>query len=123
MGLFLEFGRPAYDALFETIVKVSSQRRGEVAVALMLIKRAAQQLDAERPYEAIRSVGRAFISLYKDKAGKIIEALYICGSAYERVGLLWAARGTLLVGASIAISEFWSHSENSPRSRQFASRR
>lgn len=114
MGSLLD-GRPAYDALFETIVKVSSQRRGEVAVALMLIKRAAQQLDAERPYEAIRSVGRAFISLYKDESREdLIEALYICGSAYERVGLLWAARGTLLVGASIAISEFWSHSKVTP---------
>ena len=114
MGSLLE-GRQAYDALFETIVKVSSQRRGEVAAALMLVKRAAQQLDAERPYEAIKSIGRALLSLYKDESREdLIEALYLCGSAYERVGLLWAARGSLLVGASIAISDFWTHSKVTP---------
>src|ERR1019366_2289436 len=49
MGSLIE-GRPAYDTLFETMVKISGQRRGEVTTALLLVKRAAQQLDAERPY-------------------------------------------------------------------------
>src|SRR5262249_22556836 len=38
-----------------------------------------------------------------------IRALYLCARAYEKVGLLWAARGTMLAAASIATNEFWKH--------------
>jgi hypothetical protein len=108
-------GRPAYDTLFETLVKISSQRRGEVSAALLLVKRAAQQMDADRSYEAIRTLGRALVALYKEESrDDLIEALYLCGSAYERVGLLWAARGSLLAAASIATREFYAQSKVTP---------
>ncbi len=114
VGSLLE-GRPAYDKLFETIVKVNHKRSGELAAAQLLLKRAAQQLDVERPCEAIRTIGRALHSLYKDESrNELIEALYLCGSAYEQVGLLWAARGTMLVAASIATSEFHAQTKVTP---------
>jgi hypothetical protein len=35
----------------------------------------------------------------------------VCAWAYERVGLLWAARSTYLNAASIAVNELWQHGE------------
>src|SRR5690606_11276271 len=85
---------PAYEDLFETIVSVASTRAGEVAAARLLLKRGAQQLDADQPYDAIRFLGRALRRLYKHESrSDVVRALYLCGKAYERVGLLWAARG------------------------------
>lgn len=105
-------GHPAYDKLFEAIVEVNQKRSGELASAQLLLKRAAQQLDTEKPYKAIQTIGRALHSLYKDESrDELIEALYLCGSAYEQVGLLWAARGTMLVAASIATAEFHAQSK------------
>ena len=35
----------------------------------------------------------------------------MCGAAYERLGLVWAARGTTLTAASVATNEFWTYSD------------
>jgi tetratricopeptide (TPR) repeat protein len=106
---------PAYDELFETVVNVISTREGEVAAARMLVKRGIQQLDRQQPYEAIRTLGRALKRLYKHESRHdVVKALYFCGNAYEQVGLLWAARGTLLNAASIATNDFWSYSDITP---------
>lgn len=43
-----------------------------------------------------------------------VHALYVCAGAYERAGLFWAARGTMLTAASIATNEFWSYSDVTP---------
>jgi hypothetical protein len=106
---------PAYEELFETLITVTSTRKGEVSGAHMLLKRGAQHLDADRPYEAVRVLGRALRRLYKHESRmEVIRALYLCGSAYERVGLLWAARGTMLTAASVATNEYWTQSEITP---------
>lgn len=118
--MLLEFGKlvgehPTYGKLFESIVEVASAREGEVSAARILLKRGAQQLDADRPYEAIRSLGRALVRLYKHESrDDLVRALYLCGEAYERVDLLWAARGTLLAAASVAIDEFWAYAKVTP---------
>jgi len=105
-------GNSAYEDLFETVVKTAAKRKGEVVGARMLLKRGAEQLDAERPYEAIRTLGRALGNLYKHESRhEMVRALYLCAAAYERVGLLWAARGTLLNAASIATNEWWAYSD------------
>jgi hypothetical protein len=101
--------RAAYDDLFETVIAITSRRAGEVSAARALLSRGAQQLDADRPYEAIRTIGRALARLSTHESRRdLIRALYLCANAYERVGLLWAARGTLLVAASVATNDFWS---------------
>ena len=115
--LLTEFGdfvgaQPAYDKLHQTIVSVVANRRGEVAAAGLLLQRGSQQLDSGRPYDAISTLGQALTRLYKNESRRdLIEALYFCGNAYERVGLKWAARGTLLTAASVAISDFWTYAE------------
>jgi hypothetical protein len=102
----------AFERLFDDLVNLIREREGELAGARLLLKRGAEQLDANRPYDAIRILGRAFIDLYKNESREeIIMALGLCASAYERVGLLWAARGTLLNAAAIANVEWWTHSD------------
>lgn len=106
---------PTYEELFETLLRTTSRRAGEIAAARALLLRGAQQLDAERPYLAIRTLGRALSSLHRHESrGELVRALYLCANAYERVGLLWAARGTLLVAASVAANEFWMYEDVTP---------
>ena len=96
--------------MFETIVQITTQREGELAAGRMLLRRGAQQMDTEHWYEGIRTLGRALGKLYKHESRKEeIRALYLCARAYEKVGLLWASRGTMLAAASIATNEFWKH--------------
>jgi len=114
LGEFL-CGVPAYDELFEAIVRITSARRGEVSASRMLLRRGEQQLAADQPYDAIRLLGRALRSLYKHESRHdSVRALYLCGCAYERVGLLWAARGVLLAAASLATDEWWRYEEATP---------
>ena len=114
LGEFLE-GEAAYEALFETIVKISSSHKGEISAARMLLIRGEQQLNAHRPYEAIRSLGRTFTSLYKHESRRdAIFALYLCACAYEQVGLLWAAHGTMLNAVSLAINDYWKYGDITP---------
>ena len=105
-----------YEELFELVVQTASRREGEVSAARMLLTRGAQQMDAEQPYEAIRTLGRALGKLYKHESRHdAIRALYLCARAYEKVGLLWAARGTMLAASSIATNEFWTHDTVTPQ--------
>jgi hypothetical protein len=90
-------GNKTFERFFARLVDVTAKRQGEVAGARMLLKLGAEQLDANHPYEAIRTLGRAFSRLYKHESRRdMVRALALCASAYERVGLLWAARGTVL---------------------------
>jgi hypothetical protein len=104
-----------YEALYAELVNVISRRKGEVEGAKLLIQRAEHQLAADRPVDAIRTIGEALHRLAKDESHKtLIHALYGCACAYERIGLLWAARGTLLTAASISMSDFWRYEDVTP---------
>ncbi len=106
---------PAYDALHDNLVNAVATRKGDIAAARLLVQRAAQALDDNRPYVAIQSAGKALARLYKHETrGELVEALYICGNAYDQVGLTWAARGTVLTAASVAVNEFWTYDEITP---------
>lgn len=117
VDILLELGayltdRPSYQELFDTLLEVSERREGEVASARIRLRRGAQQLDADRPYDAIVTLGLALGSLFKNETEKeLVQALYLISNAYERVGLLWAARGTLLNGAAVAMRDFWAYSK------------
>ena len=114
LGNYLN-GRQSYEDLFETVLEISARRKGEVESARIRLGRGAQQLDADRAYDAIVTLGLALGSLFKHETEHdLVRALYLCSNAYERIGLLWAARGTLLNGAAVAMSEFWTHSKVTP---------
>ncbi len=106
---------PAYQHLFEIVADLMARRAGEIAGARMWVSRGLQQMNAGQPYEAIRSCGRALVSLHKDETRReAVRALYVCGAAYERVCLFWAARAALLRGAVLAIDEFWKYEDVTP---------
>ena len=119
--VLVEFGkvggdRPAYNQLVELIEQVMAAREGDVAAARILVRRGGQELENDRPYQAIQFFGRALTRLFKHESRReMITALALCGSAYEGVGLLWAARGSLLTAASIAGQDFWADHRVSPR--------
>ena len=114
LGTYLT-DRQCYEELFDTVLEVEARRQGEVASARIRLRRGAQQLDADRPYDAIVTLGLALGSLFKlETEQELVRALYLCSNAYEQVGLLWAARGTLLHGASVAMRDFWAHSKVTP---------
>ncbi len=114
IGQVLE-GSTAYDELFETIVQVASTRDGDIRAARLLLTRGERQLQQDRPIEAIATLGKSLGRLYKHETRhEIVRSLYLCGCAYEEVGLLWAARGTLLAAASIATNELWRYGDVTP---------
>ena len=119
-AVLLEIGKwlassDGYADLFECLVSAFKQRRGEVASATLLLNRANQLLDANEPVEAIRVIGRSLIDLYKHESRKeLIHALYLAAAGYRQIGLLYAARGSMLAAASIATSHFWDHQEPIP---------
>lgn len=107
-GGFADCG--AFDELFLTIEEVWARRAGDLAAARLQLSRGAQQLDADRPLQAIRTLGRSLTRLFKDESkDELIQALYLCSSAYERIGLLWAARGSAVTAAALATDEFWKY--------------
>jgi hypothetical protein len=111
-----QFGdRDAYESLFEAVVEVTTARRGEVDGARMLLRRAAQHMRAGRAYDVIRSAGRALTRLAKDESrDDLVRALYLCASAYERAGLLWAARGSAVYAAAIAAHDLSTYGAVTP---------
>ena len=99
---------PEYEKLFEAAVCVSSEQKDDLATARLLLQRGQQLLDANRPYDAIRVLGRSLSRLFSHEGRyEAVRALYLCGYAYEQAGLLWAARGTLVAAASLATDEYW----------------
>lgn len=104
-----------FDRLFEAVVEASASAKGEIRGAQLLVTRGEQLLLNGRPAEAIAIIGRAFADLFKyESRHDAVHALYLCACAYADIGLLWAARGTLLTAASIATNDFWQYSEVTP---------
>lgn len=107
---------PGYQRLFEETVAASTRRAGDVSGARMMLLRGRQQLDSGHAYDAIRMFGRVMGRLFKHESREdAVHALYLCSHAYERVGLLWAARGTALAAASIATNDYWTYESLTPQ--------
>lgn len=107
---------PGYQRLFEVTVAASTRRAGEVVGARMMLRRGERLLEAGQSYDAIRVLGRVMGRLFKHESrDDAVHALYLCSHAYERVGLLWAARGTALSAASLATNDYWTNETLSPQ--------
>ncbi|RYG38274.1 hypothetical protein EON81_04065 [bacterium] len=111
MGKVME-DEPAYDRLYETIIEVSARRDGESRAARMLLERGEHLMGQGRYSKAIAMTGQALSRLYKHETRQDeVHALFLCGSAYERIGLPWAARATFLFGASVAVNDYWTYGD------------
>lgn len=106
----------AFDELLETIATVTEERTSQGEGGRVLLERGYQKLEAEKPYEAIALFGRAQQKLaLREYREELVSALVGCALAYERAGLLWAARASVLAAANQALSEYWEQGEIVPQ--------
>ncbi|MFZ5451590.1 MAG: hypothetical protein ACOZF2_06940 [Thermodesulfobacteriota bacterium] len=119
--IIIEFGKAVpesdkFDELFEFALKVLERRTSEGMAGRMLMERGYQKLTAGLKYEAISLLGRAQPKLAKHEYRReLFNTLVFCSMAYERAGLLWAARINILTAANQALHEFWRHGKISPQ--------
>lgn len=103
-----------YDTLFELLVSISVERKSEIEAARLLIIR-SEQLMKEKPYTAIRFLGRAIVKITKDESKKeLTRALLLMGQLFESVDLNWAARGYYLNAFHMSINEYFNLGEVNP---------
>jgi len=96
-----------FDNLFESVISVLEERRGEAAGAGMLRDRAMKKLEAGKHYEAIRLLGRALERFTKrEHRNDLIFCLMALYQAYRNVGLLWAARCCVLSACERCLAYF-----------------
>ena len=100
-------GLDEYENLCEQLVSIVERRSGEIAAARQLLQRGKHHLAAGRPYNAIGYVGRALYRLHKMECqSELVYALALLSQAYSDVGLLWAARSTMLHATSHTLNLF-----------------
>src|ERR1019366_10248745 len=70
-------------------------------------ERGVQRLQRDRPYEAIHWLGRAETLFVKEEyQAELVSTLVAASFAYERAGLLWAARNKMLVAVERSLTVF-----------------
>lgn len=101
-----------YDELYATMATLRGRREGNTAEALMYLERGQRHVQQKRPFAAIRVFGRVLSRLYTDESrDQVSVALFLCGFAFEEIGLLWAARAATLHAANIASADFYTKHE------------
>jgi hypothetical protein len=99
---------PGYRRLFKQIVDIAGTRKNDIVAAQMLVKSGQKHLLRDRPKQAIVNLGMALGRFYKNESRReLVRAPYLCGRAYERLGLFWAARGSLLIAASLSTDDLF----------------
>ncbi len=107
----------AFDTLFDNLVSVIEKRRSESEGGKAYLERGLQKLEKGLPYDAIRLLGRAETRLVKPEyRGDLVLALLAISQAYQKVGLLWAARNKALVSSELLLTQFAEHGELDRRS-------
>ncbi len=92
------FDSPGFDRLYEVVVDIERQRISDGAAGESFKARGLQKLKNGKPYEAIRWIGRAEELFVKEEYQRELILTLAAGSyAYQKAGLLWAARNKLLV--------------------------
>ncbi|PLY04404.1 MAG: hypothetical protein C0622_03040 [Desulfuromonas sp.] len=101
------FDSPAFDSLYEKLVDAVLLLRSEGEAGQAYTQRGVQKLQQKKPYEAIQWLGRAEELLIKEEfRGELVRALIAGSYAYERVGLLWAARNKALAAVERTLAVF-----------------
>lgn len=101
-------GNEAYEKLQEKLVDLASHREVDISVADMLYVRGLSYYEKGEFYEAISYLGKALYRFYKKESKEsLVRSLFLLSMCYEEVGLLWAARGSLINAANYATSDFW----------------
>ena len=106
------FDTPEFDSLYELVVDVQRRRVSDGEAGESFRARGRQKLRNEKPYEAIRWLGRAEELFVKEEyQSQLISTLLDSSYAYEKAGLLWAARNKLIVSIERAFRIFQAEGE------------
>ena len=98
---------PAFDALYDKLANVMRKRRSDGEAGVAYANRGRQKMKQKKPYEAIQWFGQAEELLTKEEYfEELVMALIGISCAFERVGLLWAARNKALAAANQTLETF-----------------
>lgn len=96
----------AYELLLDKVIDDASAREGNRLVADKFLRRGALSIDKKDYYRAIKCLGLSLYGLYNSESKKeVFDALYMLSDAYEKQGLLWAARASALMAAHIVSAD------------------
>lgn len=103
---------PSFDVFYEKVVDNIRRLRSDGNAGEAYTKRGMQKLEQGKPYDAIRWLGRAEALLFKEEyRAELVMALLAASYAYERVGLLWAARHKVLAAVDRTLVVFHERGE------------
>jgi len=92
-------GQQDLDDLLERIIEMQAERGGELQGGRMRLRRALVCLKDGRYREAIAQAGKAQLLLGRGGADEeFLQSIFATASAYEAMGLLWAARANYAFG-------------------------
>lgn len=96
----------SFDLLYEKVTDLIRKRRSDGEAGDTYAERGVQKLRHNKPYEAIHWLGRSEELLIKEEyRAELIRALLASSYAYERVGLLWAARNKIIAAIERLFSQ------------------
>lgn len=96
-----------YEDLLDYFTEQSGLRHSEAKTAKLQLERGFKRLEDNKPYQAIKLLGKAFSGLNKKETyDEMTYANILLSEAYSRVGLKWASRGSLLFSASLLANYF-----------------
>ena len=105
LGEFLD--SPAFNDLFGKLVDALQKRRSSGEAGEAYTRRGIQMFRQKKPYQSIIWFGKAEELLHKEEyLSELIMTLVGSAQAYERVGLLWAARNKILIALERSLSSF-----------------
>lgn len=98
----------AFDTLVEKLAEFMAERSKEIKAGIIYLQQGERKLNAEKPIDGIKWLGRSVIHLSKDESKEDqAKALYYLAVGYRGAGLRWAARATALASVIqyLALSE------------------
>lgn len=113
----------AYDELIESIIRLDKRRGEQVREGAIRLKRGLQKLEAGLNYQAIDQFAKAqFLFVQEDQKHNFIACVVFAAQAYERAGLLWAARANYIHAIDRAIVEIFKDGHLPPQTLKLIDR-
>lgn len=96
----------AYEGLVDKLIDDVGARENSRVKANTYLRRGALSSDKKDYYRAIKCFGLSLYGLYSSESKtEMFAALYMLSHAYEKQGLVWAARGAALMAAYLVTSD------------------
>lgn len=96
----------AYEDLMDKLIDDAGERENSRIKADKYLRRGALSSDKQDYYRAIKCFGLSLYGLFSSESkAEVFAALYMLSHAYDKQGLLWAARGAALMAAYVVTSD------------------